>query len=172
MSRCPPAADSPLPRICPDLRDGHVTYSHTDTTPRHCIRGDDCSVPCPAGTYGTNCSSSCSCHNEITCSHIDGACICREGWLGVDCTIPCSSGSWGLRCNQTCLCSNGAACDPVNGTCTCAPGWRSEYCDTPCAEGSFGEQCQEQCACIHADGCDPESGYCRCLAGWTVAELS
>ncbi|KAI3377080.1 hypothetical protein L3Q82_000063 [Scortum barcoo] len=129
--------------------------------------GDDCSISCPAGLYGTNCTSSCSCHNDISCSHVDGSCICREGWQGVDCSIPCSSGTWGLSCNQTCQCANGAACDPVNGTCTCSPGWRDEYCDVPCAEGSYGLDCSERCDCANADGCDPVSGFCRCLAGWT-----
>lgn len=46
---------------------------------RLCPQGDDCSISCPAGLYGTNCTSSCSCRNEISCSHIDGFCICKEG---------------------------------------------------------------------------------------------
>lgn len=43
------------------------------------LQGDDCSVSCPPGLYGTNCTLSCSCHNDVSCSHTDGACVCREG---------------------------------------------------------------------------------------------
>lgn len=46
---------------------------------RFCPQGDNCSISCPAGLYGTNCTSSCSCRNELSCSHIDGFCICKEG---------------------------------------------------------------------------------------------
>lgn len=42
-------------------------------------QGDDCSVSCPAGLYGTNCTSSCSCQNHVSCSHVDGFCFCKEG---------------------------------------------------------------------------------------------
>lgn len=42
-------------------------------------QGDDCVVSCPAGLYGTNCTSSCSCQNHISCSHVDGFCFCKEG---------------------------------------------------------------------------------------------
>lgn len=44
-----------------------------------CVQGDDCSISCPSGLYGINCSLSCSCQNEISCSHLDGYCTCREG---------------------------------------------------------------------------------------------
>uniref|UniRef100_A0A3Q4H4Y9 Multiple EGF like domains 11 n=1 Tax=Neolamprologus brichardi TaxID=32507 RepID=A0A3Q4H4Y9_NEOBR len=132
-----------------------------------CDQGDDCSISCLAGLYGINCSSSCSCQNEISCSHIDGSCICGEGWQGVDCSIPCSSGTWGLSCNQTCQCANGAACNPVSGTCACSPGWTDEYCDVACPDGSYGLDCREKCDCVNSDGCDPVTGFCRCLAGWT-----
>ncbi|CAB1436171.1 unnamed protein product [Pleuronectes platessa] len=136
------------------------------------VQGDDCSISCPPGLYGTNCTSSCSCHNEFSCSPSDGSCFCREGWQGVDCTIPCSSGSWGLGCNETCQCANMAACDPVNGTCTCSSGWGGEYCDAACPEGSYGLDCAERCDCVHSDGCDPVSGSCRCLTGWTELRSS
>ncbi|GLD72148.1 multiple epidermal growth factor-like domains protein 11, partial [Lates japonicus] len=157
------------------------------------LNGDDCSISCPAGLYWTNCTSSCSCRNEISCSHRSAPASAEKvlftlrsslqratvhlfmttnqwilgGWQGVDCSIPCSSGTWGLSCNQTCQCANGAACDPVNGTCTCSPGWRDEYCDVPCPEGSYGLDCRERCDCVNSDGCDPVTGFCRCLAGWT-----
>lgn len=41
-------------------------------------QGDDCSISCPAGLYGTNCTSSCSCQNHVSCSHVDGFCVCKE----------------------------------------------------------------------------------------------
>uniref|UniRef100_A0A672U6S9 EGF-like domain-containing protein n=1 Tax=Strigops habroptila TaxID=2489341 RepID=A0A672U6S9_STRHB len=153
------------------------------------LQGDDCTITCMAGTYGTNCSSVCNCKNDGACSPVDGLCYCKEGkqtsdltivcnlasmplpfssgWQGVDCSIPCSSGSWGLNCNQTCYCTNGAACRPADGFCLCSPGWQGEYCDQPCPDGTYGLNCSERCDCSHADGCDPVTGYCCCLAGWT-----
>ncbi|KAG8145220.1 hypothetical protein E2320_013578, partial [Naja naja] len=112
----------------------------------HHFRGEICSITCPPGSYGINCSLVCNCNNDGMCSPGDGSCFCREGWQGTDCSIPCPSNTWGLNCNQTCYCANGAACDP---------------------DGTYGLNCSEHCDCDHADGCDPLTGYCCCLAGWT-----
>ena len=39
-----------------------------------------CEEPCPDGTHGQNCASSCRCQNGGTCSPIDGKCFCTSGW--------------------------------------------------------------------------------------------
>ena len=41
---------------------------------------------CPDGTYGQNCSLSCSCKNGGTCLE-NGYCICLKGWSGDDCSL-------------------------------------------------------------------------------------
>lgn len=43
------------------------------------FQGADCSIRCPAGMYGVNCSSACTCKNGATCSSVDGSCTCRAG---------------------------------------------------------------------------------------------
>lgn len=43
------------------------------------FQGADCSRRCPAGMYGVNCSSACTCKNGATCSPVDGSCTCKAG---------------------------------------------------------------------------------------------
>uniref|UniRef100_A0A8D2M6L8 Multiple EGF-like-domains 6 n=1 Tax=Zonotrichia albicollis TaxID=44394 RepID=A0A8D2M6L8_ZONAL len=40
---------------------------------------------CPENSYGQNCSHTCRCFNNATCSHISGRCLCPEGWTGPSC---------------------------------------------------------------------------------------
>lgn len=42
-------------------------------------QGADCSVTCPEGKHGANCSSSCRCKNGAQCSPVDGSCFCSPG---------------------------------------------------------------------------------------------
>lgn len=51
----------------------------SDPHPLLLFQGEVCTVPCAAGTYGSNCSSVCSCNNGGTCSPVDGSCTCKEG---------------------------------------------------------------------------------------------
>ena len=37
------------------------------------------------GTYGVNCSQTCQCQNEATCSAVDGSCNCTAGFTGEMC---------------------------------------------------------------------------------------
>ena len=37
------------------------------------------------GTYGVNCSQTCQCQNEATCSAVDGSCNCTAGFTGETC---------------------------------------------------------------------------------------
>lgn len=53
------------------------------------LQGDDCTIPCMAGTYGTNCSSVCNCKNDGACSPVDGLCYCKEGKQNSHLTSPC-----------------------------------------------------------------------------------
>jgi len=57
------------------------------------LQGDDCTITCVAGTYGTNCSSICNCKNDGACSPVDGLCYCKEGKQNSDITIVCSLAS-------------------------------------------------------------------------------
>ncbi|GFU49676.1 hypothetical protein NPIL_446901 [Nephila pilipes] len=45
-------------------------------------KGDDCSLPCPNGTFGLLCKENCSCLNGGYCRRND--CVCRyfPGWMG------------------------------------------------------------------------------------------
>ena len=38
------------------------------------------------GTYGVNCSQTCQCQNEATCSAVDGSCECTAGFTGELCS--------------------------------------------------------------------------------------
>lgn len=42
-------------------------------------QGPDCSVTCPEGKHGANCSSICRCKNGAQCSPVDGSCFCSPG---------------------------------------------------------------------------------------------
>ena len=42
-------------------------------------------LDCPKGTFGQNCSSSCTCQNGGTCWE-NGFCFCLKGWSGDDCS--------------------------------------------------------------------------------------
>lgn len=53
------------------------------------LQGEDCTIPCMAGTYGTNCSSVCNCKNDGACSPVDGLCYCKEGKQNSHLVSPC-----------------------------------------------------------------------------------
>ncbi|KAL2300698.1 hypothetical protein Nmel_013583 [Mimus melanotis] len=66
------------------------------------LQGDDCTIPCMAGTYGTNCSSLCNCKNDGTCSPVDGLCYCKEGKQNSHLTSPCHQCLSPLNVAQPC----------------------------------------------------------------------
>jgi hypothetical protein len=39
-----------------------------------------CDEPCPPGTHGTECKSSCQCQNGGSCHPVTGKCYCPKGW--------------------------------------------------------------------------------------------
>ena len=49
--------------------------------------GPSCHQPCPEGTFGPGCRSSCSCSPPGTesCDHITGLCSCLSNWTGSLC---------------------------------------------------------------------------------------
>lgn len=66
----------------------------------------NCSVPCPPGTWGFGCNSSCQCAHEGVCSPQTGACTCTPGWHGAHCQFPCpvsdhSPPAWGRGVHST-----------------------------------------------------------------------
>ena len=77
---------------------------------------------CPAGTFGQDCNSLCTCNtqNSVSCDHVTGACNCTEGWQGSTCdddidecaapssvTCPADSDCVNTRGGHVCECRAG-----------------------------------------------------------------
>ncbi|GIX92062.1 hypothetical protein CEXT_634731 [Caerostris extrusa] len=94
--------------------------------------GETCNETCPDGYWGLNCSKNCSCKNgavchpdngncnctagwRAQCNHINGSCICEEGYTGIKCEEVCPIGTWGKNCAESCDCKNGGKCLPDTG---------------------------------------------------------
>lgn len=64
-----------------------------------------CQDECPVGTYGPQCAHKCDCQNGAKCYHINGACLCNEGFKGPSCQDRfCPTGLYGLICDKYCPC--------------------------------------------------------------------
>ena len=86
------------------------------TNHNSCSCYSTCSVPCPFGTYGSDCSGICQCGENGRCDQTDGTCECvRPGWTGIFCDQPCSQGYYGLGCSNHCMCAPNAECTPDQG---------------------------------------------------------
>lgn len=46
------------------------------------LQGTICSLPCPEGFHGPNCSQECRCHNGGLCDRFTGQCRCAPGYTG------------------------------------------------------------------------------------------
>lgn len=46
------------------------------------LQGTICSLPCPEGFHGPNCSQECHCHNGGLCDRFTGQCRCAPGYTG------------------------------------------------------------------------------------------
>lgn len=46
------------------------------------LQGTICSLPCPEGFHGPNCSQECRCHNGGLCDRFTGQCRCTPGYTG------------------------------------------------------------------------------------------
>uniref|UniRef100_A0A3B4EZI5 Multiple EGF like domains 11 n=1 Tax=Pundamilia nyererei TaxID=303518 RepID=A0A3B4EZI5_9CICH len=138
--------------------------------------GLDCSS---VGTYGPQCAHKCDCQNRAKCYHINGACLCNEGFKGPSCQDRfCPTGLYGLICDKYCPCIHTNTlrywiiaqafllCHPLSGECTCAAGWTGLYCDETCPPGYYGEGCRELCVCANGAYCDGITGACICAPGY------
>lgn len=64
-----------------------------------------CQEECPVGSYGPQCAHKCDCQNGAKCYHINGACLCNEGFKGPSCQDRfCPAGLYGLGCDKYCPC--------------------------------------------------------------------
>ncbi|XP_053388791.1 multiple epidermal growth factor-like domains protein 10, partial [Mercenaria mercenaria] len=136
---------------------------------------------CPIGTYGQNCSRSCTnCTHGSTCNNVDGACPrgCNPGYnwaANKRCNTACETGRYGYNCSSYCSihCLNGISqCDKATGICKqgCAAGYMGRSCSTVCADGKFGPGCNLNCSghCYNGETCTKTTGKCLygCEAGY------
>ncbi|KAF3833078.1 hypothetical protein F7725_026743 [Dissostichus mawsoni] len=134
-----------------------------------------CQEECPVSTYGPQCAHKCDCQNGAKCYHINGACLCNEGFKGPSCQDRfCPPGLYGLVCDKYCPCktANTLSCHPLSGECTCAAGWAGLYCNETCPSGYYGEGCRELCACANGADCDGVAGACICAPGYIGDDCS
>ncbi|XP_071161943.1 multiple epidermal growth factor-like domains protein 11 isoform X2 [Mytilus edulis] len=139
------------------------------------FKGDRCDQVCDKGTYGINCSTSCTnCKNQ-SCDHRTGECPteagCKAGFHGSKCSKSCSANTYSENCQLQCHCLDGVTCDNVNGQCPdglCDPGWRSNTCSQKCEVGTYGPNCQNTCDKCKYTECNQLNGTCThgCSAGW------
>uniref|UniRef100_H3B9C8 Platelet endothelial aggregation receptor 1 n=1 Tax=Latimeria chalumnae TaxID=7897 RepID=H3B9C8_LATCH len=123
------------------------------------LQGSVCSVPCPEGHFGRNCSSECLCHNGGQCDPVTGKCICEAGFTGDRCREECPIGTYGQDCSQSCDCVNGARCFHIHGACLCEGGFKGARCEERmCLDGLYGVHCQFQCTCdrVHTQRYEPK----------------
>ncbi|XP_052282809.1 multiple epidermal growth factor-like domains protein 6 [Dreissena polymorpha] len=138
---------------------------------------------CPDGTYGLNCSQTCSTHcrygNE-PCNKADGSCHdgCATGYdyfLDTKCNRKCASGHSGWRC-QPCGHCKDSECDWMTGECThgCDSGWWTPICKTACDDGKYGLNCSQSCGknCVDPRSCNKTNGACigGCRPGYDYQE--
>ncbi|XP_070193808.1 multiple epidermal growth factor-like domains protein 11 [Littorina saxatilis] len=177
--------DSGCDRRCGSCSNGEVC----DKVTGHCsscppgIKPPLCDTECETGTYGHNCTQTCSAGCEDVCDKVSGHCTCKPGWLGPACDAVCPGRTYGLNCIQNCsgecetgtyghnctqTCSAGCedVCDKVSGHCTCKPGWLGPACDAECETGTYGHNCTQTCSAGCEDVCDKVSGHCTCKPGW------
>ena len=96
---------------------------------------------CPAGTFGPDCSGSCTCNtqNSVSCDHVNGTCNCTAGWEGNACDVDIDE----------CTAPPGVTC-PANSNCINTAGSYVCACETGFYKDSSG-LCQGEC---HLYGCE------------------
>nr|XP_020653938.1 platelet endothelial aggregation receptor 1 [Pogona vitticeps] len=128
-----------------------------------------CSLPCPAGRFGSGCQGECQCRNGGQCRRDSGQCQCAPGYTGEHCREECPAGRYGQDCAQRCDCANGGRCFPLNGACLCEAGFLGDSCEErECPAAFYGLGCRSACLCHpqHTRSCHPLSGECTCQPGW------
>uniref|UniRef100_A0A2R9B7S2 Platelet endothelial aggregation receptor 1 n=1 Tax=Pan paniscus TaxID=9597 RepID=A0A2R9B7S2_PANPA len=163
-------------RLCPD-----GFYGLSCQAPCTCDREHSLSL-CPPDTYGVNCSARCSCENAISCSPIDGECVCKEGnrvefprqktwgmpphWRTsltlshTETQLPCWEGP------HICQSDTLGRWVPIPTYQAPPPGWQRGNCSVPCPPGTWGFGCNASCQCAHEAVCSPQTGACTCTPGW------
>lgn len=130
--------------------------------------GDDCSEPCPNGTFGLGCKELCPevVFGNKTCDHVTGHYRCRTGYIGLTCQHPCPRSTFGPDCSLKCQCINNGECNHINGQCQCVPGFTGSTCNVPCPDGYYGSNCSQLCKCKNGASCRKNDGNCVCKPGW------
>ena len=110
---------------------------------------------CPAGTFGPDCSGSCTCNtqNSVSCDHVSGTCNCTAGWEGNACDVDIDE----------CTAPSGVTC-PANSNCINTAGSYVCACETGYYKDSSG-LCQGEC---HLYQC--ETGFSRDTSGLCQGE--
>ncbi|XP_053387695.1 uncharacterized protein LOC123541782 [Mercenaria mercenaria] len=123
---------------------------------------------CNEGTYGSNCTSKCTCvpANTYTCDRKTGHCSCMQGWKGKICDQDID------ECKQTPNCPVNSHCVNNNGSyvCKCEKGYikSSKGNCEECGKRHYGDNCVEECRCDfqNTDSCNHITGNCTCKKGW------
>ncbi|KAH9524463.1 hypothetical protein Btru_054653, partial [Bulinus truncatus] len=136
----------------------------------HKDSGNTC-IDCQSGTYGSSCSSTCSCDldHTIYCDKTNGTCNCMDGWEGQECRTDINECMENPNpCNST----NHEICTNMPGSfaCSCEVGFHKAKGDTciECQNGTYGTNCSSLCICdrVHTKYCDKANGTCYCMDGW------
>ncbi|XP_070192179.1 receptor-type tyrosine-protein phosphatase epsilon-like [Littorina saxatilis] len=124
--------DSGCDRRCGSCSNGEVC----DKVTGHCsscppgIKPPLCDTECETGTYGHNCTQTCSAGCEDVCDKVSGHCTCKPGWLGPACDAVCPGRTYGLNCMQNCSAHCNGTCDKATGHCACNRGYIPPLCLT------------------------------------------
>ncbi|PVD35911.1 hypothetical protein C0Q70_02880 [Pomacea canaliculata] len=127
-------------------------------------------VECSTGTYGGNCSSTCTCitENTVNCSKVDGICTCRSGWTGGNCSDDINE----CTAHSSSPCVANSTCYNTNGSylCVCDTGYQT-HADgncTECVNNTYGTNCTSPCQCnvTNTVSCHHVTGNCTCKQGW------
>ncbi|XP_070193809.1 multiple epidermal growth factor-like domains protein 6 [Littorina saxatilis] len=89
-----------------------------------------CTMKCETGTYGHNCTQTCSAGCEDVCDKVSGHCTCKPGWLGPACDAVCPGRTYGLNCMHNCSAHCNGTCDKATGHCACNRGYIPPLCLT------------------------------------------
>ncbi|XP_046357626.2 uncharacterized protein LOC124135954 isoform X3 [Haliotis rufescens] len=129
-------------------------------------------IGCQSPTYGTDCSSTCTCisANTASCNPVNGSCTCTSAWTGINCETNVD------ECLATPSVCTGAqeVCRDTNGSyvCDCNPGFGRPTSGAACAacnSTSYGTNCENACTCISGNSvsCNSVNGSCTCTSAWT-----
>lgn len=117
---------------------------------------------CPEGSFGDNCTLSCSSY----CEPVDGVVDC-ELQTGSCASAKCVDGYWGLDCFRTCNENCGVnpktrlkSCDINSGRCNdnCTASFYGEHCNIPCESYCLDFTCHRLDG-VCAECGEPEPNY-------------